>query len=347
MRICSLLLAMLWCTSGGAVSGGAVVSTAPDFLSGGAVVPTAPDYFPGGAVVSTAPTKQHGSIPEGCSCLRSALPLARARTAPDYLNTDTLVQLRQLHPLKQHPLRENALMLGIGYTDILDTYLSPEKYRGTDLRFLSHTRREKDSTCLVHQLLHEGCIATADNRSGNGGEIGGGYTFAYSLLRKWQMPVGSCHLRLLAGGTAELSVGFLYNTRGSNNPAQARLALQLKPTVAADFDFRLFRRQQRPFTLHYEASAPLCGLMFSPNYGQSYYEIFSRGNYDHNCVPTTIASTPSLQQMLTLDFRALHTTWRIGYLGDWRQASVNNLKQHTYTHALVFGIVRRFRIEKL
>ena len=316
MRICSLLLAMLWCTLGGAVSGG--------------------------AVVSTAPTKQHGSIPEGCSCLRSALPLARARTAPDYLNTDTLVQLRQLHPL-----RENALMLGVGYTDILDTYLSPEKYRGTDLRFLSHTRREKDSTHLVHQLLHEGCIATADNRSGNGGEIGGGYTFAYSLLRKWQMPVGSCHLRLLAGGTAELSVGFLYNTRGSNNPAQARLALQLKPTVAADFDFRLFRRQQRPFTLHYEASAPLCGLMFSPNYGQSYYEIFSRGNYDHNCVPTTIASTPSLRQMLTLDFRALHTTWRIGYLGDWRQASVNNLKQHTYTHALVFGIVRRFRIEKL
>ncbi len=328
MRICSLLLAMLWCTSGGAVSGGAVVSTAPDFLSGGAVVPTAPDYFPGGAVVSTAPTKQqlHQQINR---------------------EVNTSVQLRQLHPLKQHPLRENALMLGIGYTDILDTYLSPEKYRGTDLRFLSHTRREKDSTSLVHQLLHEGCIATADNRSGNGGEIGGGYTFAYSLLRKWQMPVGSCHLRLLAGGTAELSVGFLYNTRGSNNPAQARLALQLKPTVAADFDFRLFRRQQRPFTLHYEASAPLCGLMFSPNYGQSYYEIFSRGNYDHNCVPTTIASTPSLRQMLTLDFRALHTTWRIGYLGDWRQASVNNLKQHNYTHALVFGIVRRFRIEKL
>ena len=328
MRICSLLLAMLWCTSGGAVSGGAVVPTAPDFLSGGAVVPTAPDYFPGGAVVSTAPTKQQ-------------LHQQSNR------EVNTSVQLRQLHPLKQHPLRENALMLGIGYTDILDTYLSPEKYRGTDLRFLSHTRREKDSTCLVHQLLHEGCIATADNRSGNGGEIGGGYTFAYSLLRKWQMPVGSCHLRLLAGGTAELSVGFLYNTRGSNNPAQARLALQLKPTVAADFDFRLFRRQQRPFTLHYEASAPLCGLMFSPNYGQSYYEIFSRGNYDHNCVPTTIASTPSLRQMLTLDFRALHTTWRIGYLGDWRQASVNNLKQHTYTHALVFGIVRRFRIEKL
>lgn len=243
--------------------------------------------------------------------------------------------------------RTNALMLGIGRTNILDTYLSPEKYRGTDVRFLSHTRREKDSTCIVHQLLHEGNIAFADNRSGNGGEIEGGYTFAYSLLRKWQWNVGNSHLRLLAGGTAELNVGFLYNTRGSNNPAQARLSLHLKPTIAADFNFRLFKRQQQPFTLRYEASAPLCGLMFSPNYGQSYYEIFSRGNYDHNCVPTTFVATPSIRQMLTLDVHALHTTWRIGYLGDWRQAQVNNLKQHTYTNALVIGIVRRFSTVKL
>ena len=86
----------------------------------------------------------------GCSCLNCTRFPLRGCSCPNctrLLNTDTLVQLRQLHPLKQHPLRENALMLGVGYTDILDTYLSPEKYRGTDLRFLSHTRREKDSTC--------------------------------------------------------------------------------------------------------------------------------------------------------------------------------------------------------
>ena len=343
MRIFSLLVAILWCISGGAVAGGAVVSTAPtnntseNAISGGAVVSTAPDY-----------TDTDRSVQ-----LRQLHPLQLHPIQQQLLQQQLLQQqLLQLQPLqqqpqKQHPIRENALMLGVGYTNILDTYLSPEKYRGTDVRFISHTRRENDSARFVHQLLHEGNIAFADNRSGNGGEIAGGYTFGYSLLRKWQMPVGSCGLRLLAGGTAELSAGFLYNTRGSNNPAQARFALQLKPTIAADFDFRLFKRQKRPFTLHYEASAPLCGLMFSPNYGQSYYEIFSRGNYDHNCVPTTVASTPSLRQMLTLDFRALHTTWRIGYLGDWRQANVNNLKQHTYTHALVIGIVRRFRTVKL
>ena len=44
-------------------------------------------------------------------------------------------------------------MLGVGYTNILDTYLSPEKYRGTDVRFISHTRRENDSARFVHQAV--------------------------------------------------------------------------------------------------------------------------------------------------------------------------------------------------
>lgn len=39
-------------------------------------------------------------------------------------------------------LKTNAMMIGVGATNLLDTYLSPEKYRGLDVRFLSHTRRE-------------------------------------------------------------------------------------------------------------------------------------------------------------------------------------------------------------
>ena len=59
---------------------------------------------------------------------------------------------------------------------------------------------------------------------------------------------------------------------------------------------------------------------------------------------TTVASAPSLRQMLTVDFRLLHTTWRVGYLGDYQQAEVNHLKQHFYTHSFLIGYVRHFTI---
>ena len=245
-------------------------------------------------------------------------------------------------------------MIGAGATNILDTYLSPEKYRGTDLRFLSHTRREQDSTMWMSQLQHEGNIAYADNRSGNGGTMAGGYTFRYTMLRKWETTLWRHPLQIAAGAGAALNAGVVYNTRNGNNPANARLSLHIEPTVCIDYPigrtshrhgtaFRPGDSTRYPVILHYEASAPLLGVMFSPNYGQSYYEIFTRGNYDHNCVPTTIGSTPSLRQMLTVDFSFAHTTWRVGYLGTIEQTRVNSLKTHTYTHSIMIGIVRRFR----
>lgn len=259
--------------------------------------------------------------------------------------------------IQQPQYKTNALMIGVGYTNILDTYLSPEKYRGTSLTFLSHTRRENDSTAWVNQFQHEGNVAYADNRSGNGGEMAGNYTFRYSLLHKWTISLWRRPLRMLAGGTAAANIGFVYNTRNGNNPANARLSLNIEPTIG--FDYPIGRASHTrgismhpgvcahfPLILHYEASAPLFGLMFSPNYGQSYYEIFNRGNYDHNCVPTTFGSTPSFRQMLTLDLRLAHTTWRIGYMGNYEQSHVNNLKTHTYTHSIVIGVIKRFRTVK-
>lgn len=233
----------------------------------------------------------------------------------------------------------NAQMVSLGSANLLDTYLSPEKYDGVDLRYISHTTRLTPGRRWAHRITHYGDIATANDRNDKGSLMQGLYTLDVAFVRQYDLFGGQLHL--LAGGMTDFNFGAVYNSRNQNNPAQMRLSMQIGPTASARYEFSLFNR---PFILGYELSVPLLGLMFSPNYGQSYYELFSRGNYEHNAVVTTPFNAPSLRQMLTLDFRLLGAQLRIGYLGDFQQAKANHLKQHAYTHALIIGYVRNLRI---
>lgn len=279
-------------------------------------------------------------------CFACCLPVNAQRDTVAYVQTSStqVPQPENILPSmgKAKTTITNAKMLGIGAVNILDTYLSPEKYYGTERRFISLTNRQPVGRRISHAMIHQGNLAYASNRSGNGREIAGTYNFGYAW--HYNLNFLASRLNIKVGGMIDANLGFIYNTRNSNNPAQARAYFNLSPSAVATYYFDI---KNHPLALRYEVSAPLCGIMFSPNYGQSYYEIFNKGNYDHNVVPTTFISTPSLRQMLTLDFRVGRSTLRLGYLGDYQQARMNNLKSHIYTHALVVGFVKQFTFVKL
>ena len=62
-------------------------------------------------------------------------------------------------------------------------------------------------------------------------------------------------------------------------------------------------------------------------------------------MPTTFVSAPSFRQQLTLHYSLTPlTTLTLGYLGDYQQANVNNLKSHIYAHRFMIGFIRQFSI---
>ena len=234
-------------------------------------------------------------------------------------------------------------MLGFGRTNILDTYLSAEHFKGNGISFVTTIERQRPEKRWSTLMEHEANLSTTKDRANTQKELEGAYNFYWGQLYSWQLLDNS--LKLQAGGLVNASLGVIYNTSNGNNPAQARVHLNVMPTGVATYKFNLWNK---PFTVRYEVSLPLCGIMFSPNYGQSYYEIFSLGNYDHNVVPTTFVSAPEWRQMLTLDVHLWKSAaLRIGYLGNMQQAKVNNLRQHVYTHRLLIGFTKRFSITNM
>ena len=242
--------------------------------------------------------------------------------------------------LRATRLVTRSLMVGGGYSNVLETYLTPLEYTGGGVRVVLENMR---NTRWMHgklraQHLFQINYSYTHNTSGNAHIHYGLASYSYSLFREFALSPG---LKLLAGPTADVNAGVVYNLRNSNNPAQAKAYGRLGATGMLIYRFRV---KGRPFAARYQASLPLLGVAFSPEYGESYYEIFSLGNGSGTVLFTSLHNNPSLRQMLTLDFPLGKAIVRFGYICDIQQSKLNSLKSHAYSHDFMLGYVRNIYI---
>ena len=230
-----------------------------------------------------------------------------------------------------------STLFGVGHSNVFETYLSPLEYTGTEVRFLHESMRmtrllggkvSGQSLIQVNASYNKNISQTAEMYAGL-------VNWSYAL--HYQFRMNDDKLKILVGPMLDLNGGVVYNRRNSNNPAQAKAYGGLGASGMLIYKFRIARY---PLTVRYQANLPLLGVMFSPEYGESYYEIFSLGNGGRNVVFTSLHNNPSLRQMVTLDFPIRNVTMRVGYVCDIQQSKVNNLKSHAYSHVFMIGFVR-------
>jgi hypothetical protein len=229
-----------------------------------------------------------------------------------------------------------ATMYGVGFTNVFDTYLSPQEYKGVDFRISRESMRMTKwmNGNVSLQSFFQADLGYTHNRVDNNNMFSGLANWNYGL--HYNFPITS-NFKLLAGGLIDLNGGFVYNLRNGNNPAQARAYINLDASGMAIWDLRI---KNYPISLRYQVNLPFAGIMFSPNYGQSYYEIFTLGNWNGVINFTSLHNQPSLRQMLTVDFPVGRTKMRLAYLWDAQQSKVNDIKTHTYSHVFMVGFVK-------
>lgn len=237
----------------------------------------------------------------------------------------------------------HSCMVGVGSSNILDTYLSPYNYTGTDIRI--QRERMRMTTLWGGRVANQSSIdingAINSNHAGNLDEYAGGIRYSQGWFYNFfdgniVNPVerSSSRWNFAAGAVASGYLGAVYIDRSGNNPAQAKADVMIDASAMLTYDMRIAKHH---FLWRYQVSVPLLGIAFSPNYGQSYYEAFSLGNTDHNVVFAYTGNMPSMRHRLTLDIPIRRYTLRVGYVAQLNQSTFNNLKYHSYSHDFMIG----------
>ena len=262
-----------------------------------------------------------------------ALP---AMSRAQHIVTDTIIPERIVVKSSQ---------FGVTRLNNLDTYLSNYSHRGFGLNFGHETFR--NARTGNHRWKYQTLLNATLGYAIQGGNLQ--YTALISHSWSGYHPFNVAKgLTLLAGAQIQLEGGALYNPAGGNNPAAAKLRTALAASGMAIYHFPVLRSE---WIARYQLDIPLAGVMFAPEFGQSYYEIFGLGHAKNVVALTHPGNNPSWRHILSLDIplrtKRHSTTLRMSYIADLYQSRINDINCHIYRNTFSFGFARTlFKVKK-
>ena len=235
------------------------------------------------------------------------------------------------------PLRPVASIFSaeLGRTSILDTYLTPITYSGTYYG-IGYERQQAmgfNPQRWTHQLELGVDYSNTHNPAGNHTMHDLMVNAKWGMTHRWR-DVLTPGLQLLAGGSTQLRGGVLYNANNSNNVVSARIHWSLGFIGQAVYNFNIKRL---PVTLRYQATLPIAGVFFSPDYDEAYYEIYL-GNHSDLVHFGWWGNRFDMENLVTADLHLGNTILRVGYRNRISSSLINDINCRKISHSLVVGI---------
>jgi len=263
---------------------------------------------------------------------RNELLLEQANRKSLLKEEDSDVDYRDLRSINE------GTLVGAGGYMMKDSYLSNEKYGGVGFRFLNERMRltKIANNRISRQNIVSVDISSVMNGARNANFLSAFVDYSYGFHYRFiQVP----DFKILVGGNIHGMLGMVYNTRNGNNPLTVHADFDLNFSLIAIYEFRI---KKAPFAIRYQFESPFVGLLFSPVYEQSYYEIFSLGNtaeiYNFNSFHNKFA----IRNYLTLDFPLGSATVRVGYLGSYYTTDIKEIDRYIISHNVMLGFVKEF-----
>lgn len=259
-----------------------------------------------------------------------------------YLFVCLILPLQAQIDKKNEPWSVNeGTVIGVGGSNLKDTYLSPGKninYTGWGLRILNErmkVTRLADYNISRQQILNID-VAFTENPAETATDFAGFIDYSLGYHYRFQpLP----NLKLLTGSSIRGMAGFIYNTSNGNNPASAKVDIDLNLSAMAIYGLKI---NNLPLTLRYQVEIPFAGVLFSPHFGQSYYEIFDLGNYSGVVKFNSFHNKFAIKNYFTVDIPIHNITLRTGYLHSYYYTDVNSIQTHIISHSFMIGIVKEF-----
>jgi len=245
-----------------------------------------------------------------------------------------LISLSQDAPIS---LTYRATMLGYGTSSVYDSYLSPLKYTGDNVGLyyeqMKSTRLMNGNVSAQH--LFNANYSWSGNNPGTASYYTGLVEYNYGLhyrfkpVEKWQFFTG-----IQAGGL----LGFVYNTRNGNNPATGKAHANLSLSGIANYKLQI---RKQPVLFRDQLGIPFVGVMYSPQYGESYYEI-GLGDTKNLAHFSSFHNYLSVRNMLSAEIPFNSFILRLAYSFSFYETRINDLDTRLISNTFCVGFSYNF-----